>query len=221
MAKKQARYLFPGNVLSAIYGKTSIELGMSEKRRDEVIAAAIFTSFHNQEFGTRFKLPVNYYEFDPREDASGVDMVVANENGRSKKLQIKGIYIQRSIERRRRHKTRGSAKIFGRRTFRQAKRDSEELTQMMKGELKKIIQDYSGIYLIINVIADLASQTSLEIAIHKSKTIVSSLKAKEIWFLRHIPVRMLRQTAGKVNYQAYNLIKVAPDKHTYGFSFAF
>ena len=213
-------YVTPEEVLGAIYGKTSLEIGMSEKRRDEVIAAAIFASFRNQEFGTHIRLPADFRDSNLTEDAQGIDMVVADTNGRRKKIQIKGVYVERSIERRRRHQTKGFARILGRRSQRMIKRDSEELTRIMKGELKKIVQDYNGLFLIIHVIADLATQTSLEIAIKKSQSIVSNLKAKEVWFLRHVPVRVIRSNARVLNCHSYKLIKVAPDRHTYGFSFA-
>lgn len=219
MGKPQDASVSPEQVLGAIYGKSSLETGMSEKRRDEVIAAAIFVSFRNQEFGTRFKLPADFRESNEREDAQGIDMTVADNRGRKKKLQIKGIHIQRSIQRRMSHNTRGEPKITGTKSQRMIKRDSEELTKIMSSELLKICQDYSGIYLIIHVIADLATQTSLEIAIRKSQPIVAGLKAKEIWFLRGVPVRALRGKLSRPNCHAYELIKLAPDKHTYCFAF--
>lgn len=217
---KKVSLLAPEHVLGLIYGKTSIELGMSEKRRDEVIAAAIFASFRNQEFGTRFLLPHNYREENHIEDAEGIDMVIEDPAGRKKKLQIKGVHIQRSIERRRHHKTKGAPRILGRKTKRQIQKDSEELTKIMTAELEKIVQDYSGLYLLIHVIADLATQTSLEIAIKNSRDIVSNLKAREVWFLRNIPVRAIYGKRSNPNCHAYKLIKVAPDRHTYAYSFA-
>ncbi len=211
-------FVSPEQVLAAIYGKSSLETGMSEKRRDEVIAAAIFVSFRNQEFGTRFKLPADFRHGNEAEDAQGIDMVVADNRGRRKKLQIKGIHIERSIQRRKNHNTRGVPKITGK-SQRQIKRDSEELTKIMTAELSKIIQDYGGLYLIIHVLADLATQTSLEIAIRKSQHVVTGLKAKEIWFLRNVPVRALRGKLSQPNCHAYELIKTSPDKHTYCFAF--
>jgi hypothetical protein len=210
----------PEQVLAAIYGKSSLETGISEKRRDEVIAAALFVSFRNQEFGTRFRLPSDFREGNLKEDAEGIDMIVSDNRGRKKKLQIKGIYIQRSILRRMHHNTRGVARIHGTRSQRMIRRDSEELTKMMTAELSKIIQDYSGIYLIIHVLADLATQTSLEIAIRKSQHIVAHLRAKEVWFLRNVPVRAVGGSKTQPNAHAYELIKVAPDKHTYCFVFS-
>lgn len=210
----------PEQVLAAIYGKSSLETGISEKRRDEVIAAALFVSFRNQEFGTRFKLPANFRQADNEEDAAGIDMTVLDNHGRKKRLQIKGIYIQRSILRRMHHNTRGVARIRGSRSQRQIRRDSEELTKMMSAELSKILQDYNGIYLLIHVLADLATQTSLEIAIRKSQSIVAHLRAKEVWFLRNIPVRAIGQSKHEPNTHAYELIKVSPDKHTYCFVFS-
>lgn len=213
-------FVSPEQVLSAIYGKSSLETGISEKRRDEVIAAALFVSFRNQEFGTRFKLPANFREGNDPEDAEGIDMTVCDDRGRKKKLQMKGVHIQRSILRRMHHNTKGVARITGSRSQRQIRRDSEELTKIMSAQLSKIIQDYSGIYLIIHVIADLATQTSLEIAIRKSQNIVAHLRAKEVWFLRNIPVRAIGgPQAPPPNGHAYELIKVAPDKHTYCFAF--
>ena len=213
-------FVSPEQVLSAIYGKTSLETGMTEKRRDEVIAAAIFVSFRNQEFGTRFKLPADFRDGDMKEDAEGIDMVVSDLRGRRKKLQVKGIHIQRSIERRKNHNTRGVARITGAKSQKLIKRHSEELTKIMKGELTKIVQDYSGLYLILYVSADLASQTSLEIAIRKSQNVVSNLRAKEVWFLRNVPVRSLRGKNALPNSHVYELLKVTPDKHTYCFAFA-
>lgn len=154
-------------VLREIYGKSSLETRMSEKRRDEVIAAAIFTSFRNQEFGTRFQLPGDYRHASEEDDKAGIDLVVSDATGRKKKLQIKGVHIRRSIERRKGHKTFGVAQVLGRKTQRLIRTDSAELTRTMREELKKIIQDYSGIYLLIYVSADLATQTSLQIAIKK------------------------------------------------------
>jgi hypothetical protein len=209
----------PEQVLAAIYGKSSLETGMSEKRRDEVIAAAIFVSFRNHEFGTRFLLPSDFRETDEYEDAQGIDMTVADIRGRKKKLQVKGIYIKRSILRRMHHNTKGVAKISSASSRRYIKRDSEELTRMMNAELAKIIQDYSGLYLLIHVIADLATQTSLEIAIRKSQQIVSHLKAKEVWFLRNIPVLDISDSPAEPNSHAYELIQVSPAKHTYCFAF--
>lgn len=216
---KENAFISPESVLSALYGKSSLETGMSEKRRDEVIAAALFTSFRNQEFGTRFRLPANFRSCNETDDARGIDMIVQDPGGRKKQLQIKGVHIQRSINRRIHHQTKGFPRITGRHTQRLIKRDSEELTKIMRDELKKIVQDYSGIYLILHVMADLATQTSLEIAIRKSQDIVSHLKAKEVWFLRNIPVRALKGKQSVPNSHAYILIKVAPDKHTYVFSF--
>jgi len=213
-------FLSPEKVLSEVFGKTSTELNMSEKRRDEVIAAAIFTSFRNQEYGTRYHIHEDYKNADLKEDARGIDMVVADRNGKTRKLQIKGIYIQRSIERRRKHMTRGVAKVLGRRTQRQIKMDSEELTKIMRAELEKIVQDYSGLFLVIHVIADLATQTSLEIAIRRSKKIVSNLKARDVWFLRHIPVRVISSRSRLSESHSFKLIKVYPDKHTYCYTFA-
>lgn len=213
-------FVSPEQVLAAIYGKSSLETGISEKRRDEVIAAAIFVSFRNQEFGTKFKLPANFREGNEKEDAEGIDITVCDNRGRKKRLQIKGVHIQRSILRRMHHNTRGVARITGSRSQRMIRRDSEELTKMMSAELSKIIQDYTGIYLIIHVMADLATQTSLEIAIRKSQTIVSHLRAKEVWFLRNIPVRAIRGPKIQPNAHAYELIKVAPDKHAYCFVFS-
>src|SRR5687768_16475006 len=141
----------PEAVVSAIYGKTSLETGLSEKRRDEVIAAAIYISFRNQEFGTRFHLPADFRNSNETEDAQGIDMVVREPGGRVKELQIKGVYIQRSIVRRMNHNTRGAAQIIGRKTRRIIDRDSAELTSIMKDALNKIVQDYSGIILIIHV----------------------------------------------------------------------
>ncbi|HTL48943.1 MAG TPA: hypothetical protein VL688_12855 [Verrucomicrobiae bacterium] len=210
----------PEEALRSLYGKTSVELGMSEKRRDEVIAAAIFTCFRNQEFGTRFHLPPDYKNSNLTEDAQGIDMAVTDTSGRKKNLQIKGIHIQRSIERRRLHKTRGGAIILGRKTQRQMRRDSEELTRIMKGELNKIVQDYSGIILLIHVIADLATQTSLDIAIKQSQSIVQHLKSKEVWFLRNIPVRVLAGQKTLLSCYCYKIIRVAPDRQTYVFTFA-
>lgn len=218
--KKKTPYITPEHVLSAIYGKTSKQLRMSESRRDEVIAASIFASFRNQEFGTRLLLPSDYKIKHPEEDARGIDMVLSDQSGRRKRLQIKGIYLKRSIERRMQHRTKGTARVLGFRTQRMIKRDSEELTKIMKGELRKIVQDYSGLILIIHVIADLATQTSLEIAIKKSAGIVSNLKAKEVWFLRHVPVRAIHGRESAANCHAYKLIKITPDRHTYSFSFA-
>lgn len=212
-------WVSPERVLGAIYGKSSLETGMSEKRRDEVIAAALFLSFRNQEFGTKFMLPSNFRDGDLKEDACGIDIIVSDPRGRKKQLQIKGVHIQRSIERRKHHRTVGVARITNK-SHRLIKRDSEELTQIMKGELEKIVQDYSGISLIIYVSADLATQTSLEIAIRQSQSIVSHLKAKEVWFLRNIPVRMIHGKASNPNCHAYQLIEVAPYKHTYGFVFS-
>lgn len=213
-------FVTPEEVLAAVYGKTSVELGMSEKRRDEIIAAAIFSSFRNLEFGTRLRLPADYRNADLAADAEGIDVVARDANGRKKELQIKGIYIQRSIERRKHHQTRGAPAVYGRKTQRQIRRDSEELTKIMLRELAKIHHDYSGIILIIHVIADFATQTSLEIAIKNSREVVSTLKAKEVWFLRQIPVRMLRTQTSECRVHAYKMIKIFPDKHTYGFSFA-
>ena len=148
-------------------------------------------------------------------------MIVSSKTGRKKKLQIKGIYIKRAIKRRRLHNTRGSARVLGRKSRRLIKRDSEELTRIMKGELKKILhQDYSGRILIIYVNADLATQTSLGIAIRNSRQIVERLKAKEVWFLRNIPVRAIYGRRSTTNCHAYKIIKALPDRHTYGFSFA-
>ncbi len=210
--------VWPERVLEAIYGKTSLEIGMSEKRRDEVLAAAIFTAFRNQEFGTRFKLPADFRNCNEREDAAGIDIIVVDNRGRKKKLQIKGIHIERSILRRKLHATRGAARVSSR-SQRFIRRDSEELTRKMKGELEKIIQDYSGLYLIINISADLATQTSLEIAMRKSQSVVAHLKAQEIWFMRNIPVRALDKRSVP-NCHVYELLKVAPDKHTYYYAFS-
>ncbi len=213
------KFVSPEHVLREIYPKTSLELGIPEKRRDELIAAAIFASFRNHEFGTHFQFHPDYREIHVEEDAQGIDVVLEDPSGRKKKLQIKGVYIQRSIERRRHHAVKGAARVTGRRTRRQIKKDSKELTAIMRGELTKIIHDYSGLVLIIHVIADLATQTSLEIAIKKSSKIVANLMAKEVWFLRHIPVRALSPQQ-PVTCHAYKLIKVSPDKHTYAFSFS-
>ncbi len=213
-------FVSPEQVLAAIYGKSSLEIGMSEKRRDEVIAAALFVSFRNQEFGTQFKMPAHFREGNEKEDAAGIDMTVCDSRGRKKKLQIKGIHIQRSILRRIHHNTKGVARITGETSQRFIRRDSEELTKIMSAALSKIIQDYSGLYLIIHVIADLATQTSLEIAIRKSQSIVSHLKAKEVWFLRNVPFRAIGDKKTQPNSHAYELIKVAPDKHTYCFAFS-
>ena len=213
-------FVSPESVLAAIYGKTSLETGMSEKRRDEVIAAAIFLSFRNQEFGTRFMLPANFRNGNMKEDAAGIDMIVGDKHGRKKQLQIKGIHIQRSIERRRNHNTGGVARVLGVKSQRLIKRDSEELTRIVRGELAKIVQDYSGMVLIIYVSADLATQTSLEIAIHKSQSVVTNLKAREVWFLRNVPVRALRGKNSQPNCHAYELLKLSPEKRTYCFAFA-
>lgn len=213
-------YVSPEQVLGAIYGRSSLEIGMSERRRDEVIAAAIFMSFRNQEFGTRFKIPADFREGDLYQDAQGIDMEVADNKGRKKKLQVKWVHIQRSITRRMHHNTRGVPRIT-KNSQKFIKRDSEELTKIMRGELQKITQDYSGIYLIINVSADLATQTSLEIAIRKNQDTVSKLKAKEVWFLRNVPVRAIYgKRSQSPNCHAYELIKLMPDKHTYCFAFA-
>lgn len=217
---KDKNFVTPEQVLASIYGKTSVQIAMSEKRRDELIAAAIFTSFRNQEFGTRFRLPADYRNADLTADARGIDVTITDTTGRKKELQIKGVYIQRSIERRKHHNTKGAAQVTGRRTWRIIQKDSEELTTMMRGELEKIVQDYSGVYLIIHVIADLATQTSLGIAIKNSRDIVSNLKAKEVWFLRHVPVRIIRQGKQGPEAFAYKLIKVSPNSHTYAFSFS-
>ncbi|MSR77941.1 MAG: hypothetical protein EXS63_06940 [Candidatus Omnitrophica bacterium] len=210
----------PEQVLAAIYGKSSLATGMSEKRRDEVIAAALFISFRNQEFGSRFMIPADFRDGNLKEDAAGIDLIVFDPQGRKKQLQIKGIHIQSSIERRKTHSTTGVARITSFKSQRFIKRDSEELTKIMKHELEKIVQDYSGISLIIYVSADLATQTSLEIAIRQSQSVVAHLKAKEVWFLRNIPVRMIHGKASNPNCHAYQLIKVAPDKHAYGFVFS-
>lgn len=216
----EKKYVSPEQVLGAIYGRSSLEIGMSERRRDEVIAAAIFTSFRNQEFGTRFKLPADFRQGDLKQDAEGIDMEVADNKGRRKNLQVKWIHIQRSITRRMHHNTKGVARIM-KNSQKFIKRDSEELRKIMKGELQKITQDYGGIYLIINVSADLATQTSLEIAIRKNQDVVSKLRAKEVWFLRSIPVRAIYgKKSQPPNCHAYELIKLAPDKHTYCFAFA-
>ncbi len=212
-------WVSPEQVLSAIYGKSSLETGMSEKRRDEVIAAAIFVSFRNQEFGTRFRLPADFRNGDEQEDAAGIDMTVADKHGRKKRLQIKGIHIQRSIERRKAHNTKGVPRVT-RRSQKMIRRDSDELTKIMKDEIHKIDQDYTGLYLIIHVSADLATQTSLEIAMRKSHEAVRNIKAKEVWFLRGVPVRALRGKNSLPNCHAYELIKVTPHKHTYCFAFA-
>ena len=210
----------PEEVLGAIYGKTSVETGLSEKRRDELIAAAIYASFRNQEFGTRLRFPADYRLEDWKNDAAGIDVIVKDRSGREKKLQIKGVYIQRSIERRRKHSTAGGPAIAGRRTQRMIRRDSEELTRIMEHELSKIIQDYSGLILIIHVIADFATQTSLEIAIRSSFKIVANLKAREVWFMRQVPVRLIHgHRSARLNSYAYNLFKVSPDRRTYGFCF--
>jgi hypothetical protein len=66
----------------------------------------------------------------------------------------------------------------------------------------------------------LASQTSLEIAIRNSHKIVEHFRAKEIWFLRNIPVRMIGNKSKEISCHAFKLIKLFPDRHTYGFSFA-
>jgi hypothetical protein len=221
MGPQQKKLAPAEQVLSAIYGKTSLETGISEKRRDEVIAAAIYTCFRNQEFGTRFQLPANFRGADETEDARGIDMIVQEPAGRTRQLQIKGIYIQRSIVRRMNHKTRGAAHIYGMKARRQIERDSAELTRIMKDSLDKIIQDYSGIVLIIHVIADLATQTSLNIALRNCRDIVSHLKAKEVWFLRHIPVRILNRKRADISSHTYKLMKIVPERQTYCFSFAF
>lgn len=214
-------WVSPEQVLAAIYGKSSLEIGMSEKRRDEVIAAALFVCFRNQEFGTRFLLPAHFRKANEKEDAEGIDMVVADSKGRKKELQMKGIYIKRSILRRMHHNTKGFARIrSNQQSRRRMKRDSDELTKIMSAELSKIVQDYSGIYLIIHVIADLATQTSLEIAIRKSQKIVANLKAKEVWFLRNIPVFDLAEHARPPHGHAYELIQISPAKHTYCFAFS-
>jgi len=218
--KSNKVFATPEEALAALYGRTSLELGMSEKRRDEVIAAAIFTSFRNQEFGTHFHLPADYRQPDLTEDARGIDLVVTDTNGRQKELQIKGIHIARSIERRRHHATRGAALILGRRTRRQILRDSEELAGVMKEELKKIIQDYRGVILILQVIADFATQTSLGIAIKKNRQLVQNLKAKEVWFLRNLPVRSVSGRKVAVRCFSYKLIRVVPDRQTYVYTFA-
>ncbi|MCB9799509.1 MAG: hypothetical protein H6757_01980 [Candidatus Omnitrophica bacterium] len=221
MKKTTNQWVAPEQVLSAVYGKTSLEIRMSENRRDEVIAAAIFTSFLNQEFGTRFRLPSNYRQADRMADAEGIDLAVLNTNGRVKNLQIKGIHIQRSIERRRRHLTKGSARITSSKFRRLIERDSEELTRVMKDELVKIVHhDYGGLYLLIHVQADFATQTSLEIAIKNNRKLLLSFKSKEVWFLRNVPVRAIRGKRSASNCYAYKLIKVAPYRHTYGYSFA-
>lgn len=212
-------FVSPEYVLREIYPKTALELGIPEKRRDELIAAAIFASFRNHEFGTHLLFRPDYHEMHPEEDARGIDIILEDPGGRKKNLQIKGVYIQRSIARRIYHAVKGSPRVTGRRTRRQIKKDSKELTAIMRGELTKIIHDYSGLILIIHVIADLATQTSLEIAIRKSRKIVANLKAKEVWFLRHIPVRAL-DPLKSLNCHAYKLIKVSPDRHTYAFSFS-
>lgn len=216
----QEQYVTPESVLAALYGRTSKELSISENRRDEVIAAAIFTSFRNHEFGTKFKLPADYRTIDHKQDHAGIDIIVSNPNGRNKKLQIKGIHIQRSIERRKNHSTKGAPRLLGRRTRKMVQDDSEELTSVMKEELEKIIQDYRGLVLVIHVIADLATQTSLEIAIRKSLKVLEKLKANEVWLLRHVPVLDLHGKRSPINYHSFQIIKVSPDRRTYGFSFA-
>jgi len=217
---RKTRWIRPEQALGALYGRTSRQLGIGENRRDEVITAAIFASFRNQEFGTNLRLPADYREIDRKADAEGIDIVLADSNGRYKKLQIKGIHIQRSIERRKLHKTRGTARVRGRKTQKQIQADSAELSRIMHKELKKIIQDYSGLVLIFNVSADFASQTSLERAIHKNSELVEQFKAREVWFLRNIPVRAVHGRNSTTKCHAYKLIKVLPDHHTYGFSFA-
>lgn len=213
-------FVSPERVLAAIYGKTSLETGLSEKRRDEIIAAAIFTSFRNQEFGTRFKLPADFRNADWKQDAEGIDLVVTDKGGRKKKLQIKGIHIERSVRRRKTHATRGLARITGVKYQKFIMRDSEELTKIMKGELDKIDQDYSGMCLIIYVSADLATQTSLEIAIRKAQKTVAKLKAREIWMIRNIPIRMVNGKHTVPNCHTYELLKISPDRHSYCYSFA-
>lgn len=220
MAKARPGFVTPAHVLGEVYGKTSLQLKMSEKRRDEVIAAAIWTCFRNQEFGTRYKMSGNYKEVDHEQDARGVDVVIAEPGGRQKKLQIKGVHIKRSIQRRKKHATKGTPRVLGYKTLRYSKRDSAELTKMMKEELLKIHHDYSDLYLLIHVIADFATQTSLEIAMKKCEKIVAKLKAREVWFIRHVPVRAIYGKKGDVTAHTYKLIKLTPERHTYAFSFA-
>ncbi len=217
------KHIRPETVLSKIYGKSSLELKMSEKRRDEVIAAAIFTSFRNQEYGTKFQFPADYKEENHEEDARGIDMVVYNAiSGRSKKLQIKGVYIRRSIERRRLHKTKGVAQLTGRKCRRLVEENSEELREIMKEQLEKILHhDYSGIILIIHVVADLATQTSLEIAIKKCRPILEKIKAKEIWILRNIPIHVIHQPKEKLRTHSFRLIQVSPYPLSYTYTFSF
>jgi len=178
MALPAQRFISPERVLREIYPRTAADLGMSEKRRDELIAAAIFASFRNHEFGTHLLFRPDYREICEEDDARGIDVTLEDAGGRRKHRQIKGGYIQRSIERRRHHAVKGTPRVTGRRTRRQIKKDSRELTVIMRGELTKIIHDYSGLILLIHVIADLATQTSLEIAIRKLRKIVANLKAR-------------------------------------------
>lgn len=213
-------FVAPEKVLAELFGKTSVELGMSEKRRDEVIAAAIFASFRNQEFGTKFKLPIDFRIPRRHEDAVGIDVVIASENGRRKQLQIKGVHIKRSIMRRRHHVTKGAPAYLGRRSLKLAKRDSEEITKVMKEQMAKIKQDYTGIFLIFDIKADFASQTSIEIAIRNSREFLEKLMAKEVWFLRNIPIRAIHGRQTLMNAYSYKLTKMVPDRHTYSYTFA-
>ena len=211
----------PAHVLSHIYGKTSVELDISEKRRDEIITSAIFAAFRNQEFGTHFKLPKNYKDPSYNQDARGVDMVIYDsKSDRLKQLQVKGVYIQRAIARRMRHSTRGVATISSRRMYKLMQRDSEERQAIMQQSLEKIIQDYSGISLLIYINADLATQTSLEIAIQANKELLSNLKAKEVWILRNIPVRTLNRRSTPIQTHSYQIFQIQPYKHTYSFCFS-
>lgn len=213
------RRVSPEHVLASVYGRTSLDAGVSEKRRDELIAAAIYASFRNQEFGTRLSFSADYREPDLRRDAEGIDIELRDANGRMKRLQIKGIYLQRAIERRRSHCTGGAPAIRGRRARHVMLRDSEELSRIMQAEISKIIQDYEGLILVIHVLADYATQTSLEIAIRNSQNRVQHLKAREVWFIRQVPVRLIHGSTAYFRSYAYQLLKAAPDRHTYGYCF--
>lgn len=101
----------PEYLLGTLYGRTATELGMPNRRREELIVAAMFASLYNNECGTGFQLPRRYLE---GVDADGIDVTVEGDGGAAKlRLQIKGINIAQAIARRRAGIERATEAVLG------------------------------------------------------------------------------------------------------------
>lgn len=209
------RLVPPADVLMSIYGPSpAIEL--SPKRRLELGTACVFLDHYDEERNAWFQIPAEQIGEDNRDDAFGIDVIARTDTGDELKLQVKGIHIDRAIQRWKQGISVATEEAFGGDAVTRQQEDEQQLRAIFRDEILKLKhKDYGDSIVLFYTDSESTPQAALEELIAANIDDIRAVRAREVWFIQDIPTAQAADRPTRGGCTVYKLLKAAPDRATH------